>query len=115
MFDKDFFCQRLAELKLSKGINSSKELAKSINISPGALSNLENKKSIPAIDTLISLALYFNVSIDYLVGIDNILDQSKSETTATNMNIDKGDGKVQIEVENLQNMIIEVKFKNILP
>lgn len=46
------------------------ELAKSLNVSKGIISLWENGLREPNMSSLISLAKYFKVSIDYLVGLE---------------------------------------------
>ena len=46
------------------------ELAKIINVSKGAISLWENGKREPTLSSLVALAKYFNVSLDYLVGLE---------------------------------------------
>lgn len=58
---------RLKELREDKQI-SQKEMARVISKTPQAYSLYENGKRSPDIDTLIALAKFFQVSIDYLVG-----------------------------------------------
>ena len=45
------------------------ELAKTLNLSRQAITNLKNGSSLPSLDILCSIAKYFDVSIDYLVGL----------------------------------------------
>ena len=51
---------------------TQKLLAKELNISADSIYNWENGRSEPSIDDLINIAIYFNVSIDFLVGKDKI-------------------------------------------
>ena len=44
------------------------DLAKVLNVSHGTYNNYEQEKFEPNIDTLVKLANYYNVSLDYLVG-----------------------------------------------
>ena len=44
------------------------EVAKQLFIDPTTMCNYEKGKSEPSIETLIKLANYYNVSLDYLVG-----------------------------------------------
>lgn len=105
MFDKEKFCKKLIDLKHSRNI-SSKDLAKIISITPASLSHIENKKSKPNIETLMKLALYFNVSLDYLTGMNDLYNQSNEEISVTNSNFNEK--RIEIEIDNMQ---IEVKFK----
>ena len=58
---------RLNELRKNKGL-TLKDIQKQTGIKRSTYSDYENEKTEPNIKTLIALADYFNVSIDYLVG-----------------------------------------------
>ena len=47
------------------------QLAKALGVSKGIISMWENGLREPTMSSLISLAKFFNVSIDYLVGLEN--------------------------------------------
>ena len=65
------FCERLKELRLEKGVGQI-ELAKAIDVSKGIISLWENGLREPKLSNLIALAKFFEVSIDYLVGLNNL-------------------------------------------
>ena len=67
---KHIFCDRLKELRIEKGIGQI-ELAKAIHASKGIISLWENGLREPKLSYLIALANFFEVSIDYLVGLEN--------------------------------------------
>lgn len=64
------FAIRLRELRTEKGL-SMKQLAKVINTTDAAISNWENCINEPKISYLKSLSLFFGVSTDYLLGLEN--------------------------------------------
>ena len=64
------FSERLRELRIENKI-SRKQLAKSLFVSERLISYWENGERECDFDKLIMLAKYFNVSIDYLVGLVN--------------------------------------------
>lgn len=64
------FAKRLKELRSQKQVSQT-ELAKVLNISNRTISMYEQGYSEPNVETLIKISQYFNVSIDYLVGINN--------------------------------------------
>ena len=66
----DTFSQRLRELRLDKKL-SMKQLAKAINTTDAAVSNWENGINEPKISYLKALALFFNVSSDFLLGLED--------------------------------------------
>ena len=47
------------------------ELAKALNISRQAITNLKNGSSLPSLDVLCAIAKYFDVSTDYLLGLED--------------------------------------------
>ncbi len=59
---------RLKELRAEKGINQVL-LAQNIGVSKGIISLWENGLREPTLSSLIVLATFFDVSIDYLVGL----------------------------------------------
>lgn len=64
------FAQRLRELRYERHL-SMKQLAKAIDTTDAAISNWENEINEPKISYLISLAKYFGVSCDYLLGLED--------------------------------------------
>ena len=64
------FSERLKELRIEKNVGQV-ELAKQINVSKGIISLWENNLREPKLSNLIALAKYFDVTIDYLVGLSN--------------------------------------------
>jgi DNA-binding XRE family transcriptional regulator len=67
----EVFSKRLKELRREKAV-TQKIVAQNIGISERAYIDLENGKYFPAYETLIALADYFGVSLDWLAGrVDN--------------------------------------------
>ena len=64
------FSQRLRELWQDKGL-SMKQLAKELGTTDAAVSNWENGINEPKISYLKSIAVYFNVTADYLIGLED--------------------------------------------
>ena len=64
------FTERLKELRTEKNINQV-ELSAEIGVSKGIISLCENGLREPGMYSLIQLAKFFDVSIDYLVGISD--------------------------------------------
>ena len=61
------FCAILDKLKTERNI-LQKDIAKSIGVSLRAYQRYEHGEREPSMSTLIALADYFNVSLDYLTG-----------------------------------------------
>ena len=64
---KNCFSTRLSTLRKENNL-SLETTGKAIGVSNQAISKLEKGSGLPSFDVLCSLADYFDVSIDYLVG-----------------------------------------------
>ena len=64
------FCERLKELRQEKKLGQI-ELAKRLDVSKGIISLWENGLREPSMSSLILLSKFFDVTIDYLVGLED--------------------------------------------
>lgn len=64
------FSERLKELRENKGW-SLREFAFNLKVSQTAINRWENNLRIPNIEILRNIALVFNVTSDYLIGLEN--------------------------------------------
>lgn len=62
--------QRLADLRNDKGLKQA-ELAEILGVAKRNISLYENNDSIPRDPVKVKIALYFDVSLDYLMGLDD--------------------------------------------
>lgn len=60
------FAEKLKELRSQQKI-SQEELAKAIGVSRSTIAGYETKSREPDLSTLVKIATYFNVSVDYLI------------------------------------------------
>lgn len=67
MFNREIFAERFKKLRLEKSI-SQQEIATSLGVDRSIVSHWERGTRIPSLDIAYSLADYFEVSLDYLVG-----------------------------------------------
>ena len=61
--------QRLKELRMEKGLTQT-ELAKILNTTQKSISKYENEYLDVSTETIIKICKYFDVSADYLLGLD---------------------------------------------
>lgn len=86
------YIDRLRALRIDNDIKQ-KDIAKIINKSQQGYAHIENRKAKLAIEDLTILAKFYNVSIDYLVGLTNdpkphyIKNQINVKTNKGNINI----------------------------
>lgn len=67
------FSDILKNLRRSRNL-SQKQFAQELFISPAAISQYENGRTMPSRDNLERIAKYFDVSTDYLLGTSPIAD-----------------------------------------
>ena len=64
------FGKRLKELRIEKGL-SIERLAEDVGIGKSSISRWENAQAYVYAIYVVRLAQYFNVSVDYLLGLEN--------------------------------------------
>lgn len=64
------FAERLKELRKEEKISTIK-LAEKLGVKGPTVSRWENNKMSPSIDQLYKIAVYFKVSADYLIGLED--------------------------------------------
>lgn len=67
---ENLFCQRLKALRLEKEISQAK-LAVMFDVTQQTVNKWEHNQSEPTYDTLRKLAVFFDVTTDYLLGLSN--------------------------------------------
>lgn len=85
--------ERLKEVRESRNLSQA-AVAERIEVTNAAISAYELNTSTPSLETFIKLALFFNVSADYLLGLDKrnivrakILPQEQQKKILTLLNI----------------------------
>ena len=64
------FGDRIKILRTSHNL-SQVQLAERLNVSKQTVSNWENNNILPSVEMLMKIALFFSVSTDYLLELDN--------------------------------------------
>ena len=64
------FCERLKELRLSKNL-TQKEVADACDVTATCICQLETGARNPTGSTVATLAIFFDVSTDYLLGLED--------------------------------------------
>ena len=73
---KKLFGERLKNLRLQNN-EYQKDLAEEIGVGVSMVSTWEKGINYPQVEKLIEIATYYNVSTDYLLGLDNNKETSK--------------------------------------
>lgn len=64
------FGLRLKELRESKKLSQA-EVAARLNVVPSTISGYENNTITPSLEQFTRLAILYNTSLDYMMGLDN--------------------------------------------
>ena len=91
---------RIKELRLSKAIKQV-DFAKMLGVSQATVSGWESEKYQPDRDTLIKMASYFDVSVDYLIGNSPIKKEKKKGVQVPVL----GDVRAGYPMEAVENII----------
>lgn len=93
--------EQIKTLRMARNI-SQVELAKKLGVSKQSVSNWENNNIQPSIDMLMKIAAFFDVSTDYLLGID------RKQTVST-------DGLSEEEISHIKLLITDITKKRDSP
>lgn len=76
---ENIFAVNLKNLRIEKGLNQT-ELAEKLFINKSMISSYEKGTRMPSLDVLMQLTFIFNVSVDYMLGVqrDEVEDKQKS-------------------------------------
>lgn len=91
---------RIKELRLSKAIKQV-DFAKMLGVSQATVSGWESDKYQPDRDTLIKMASYFDVSVDYLIGNSPIKKEKKKGVQVPVL----GDVRAGYPMEAVENIV----------
>lgn len=70
MFSEKIFAERLKVLRQSQNL-TLQQLGEKLGATKATIGNLENCNKQPSMTMVIKIAEYFNVSVDYLLGLSN--------------------------------------------
>ncbi len=79
------FGENLRTLRAARGL-TQKELGERVGLSKAVVSKYENALGYPTLDTLITLAEFFGVTTDYLLGVKNQKTADVSGLTEEQLN-----------------------------
>lgn len=86
------FDERLTELRKETPFNQ-KDFANELGLEPSKYNKWENGKTVPDFETVITLAKYFNVTVDYLVGNSDV---RKWENAGVNSELGLTDKSIEV-------------------
>lgn len=64
------FGMRLRELRDAKGLSQT-DVAERLDVTRSTISGYENNIITPSVEQLVKLAVLYNVSLDYMMGMEN--------------------------------------------
>ena len=97
------FPERIRLLRKSQDL-SQVELAGRLGVSKQSVSNWENGNILPSIDMLVKISTVFNVSTDYILGLDNRSSGARCYLEVTGLSVEK--------IAHLQQIINDMRWQN---
>ena len=82
------FPERIRLLRKSQDL-SQVELAGRLGVSKQSVSNWENGNILPSIDMLVKISTVFNVSTDYILGLDNRSSGDRCYLEVTGLSVER--------------------------
>jgi len=76
--NSDIFAKRFKELRINAGVTQT-EVSKYLGITKATVSYYESGKRMPSNAIIRKIATYFKVPIDFLLGMDYIMEDSNDE------------------------------------
>lgn len=76
--DNEIFAKRFKELRINAGVTQT-EVSKYLGITKATVSYYESGKRMPSNVIIRKIATYFKVPIDYLLGMDYVMEDSNDE------------------------------------
>jgi len=96
--------ENLRKLRIKNELTQEK-LAEVLGVSPQAISRWENNSTYPDITMLPSIANYYNVSIDELIGMDEIRNVEKINSTFSSVHEYESKGMIDEAIQTLREAI----------
>lgn len=101
--------EKLRELRKEKGI-SLKELGAEMGVAESTMSLYENGKRQPDYETLLKLAEYFGVTVDYLLRGDDNFERLPEELVILNRNAKKWPHEKQKKLLEMARVMFKEDF-----
>lgn len=76
--NNEIFAKRFKELRMNSGVTQT-EVSKYLGITKATVSYYESCKRMPSHSMIKKIATYFKVPIDYLLGMDYVMEDSNDE------------------------------------
>ncbi len=107
-------CLKVGIMNIYKQLRKNKnltqdEFSKILNVDRSTISKWEQDKAIPDIKMLSTLANFFNVSIDYLLGKTNTYDPPKTNTIVV---FGRGTGREEYHMSDEQIKLLKSLIEN---
>lgn len=102
------FSERLKSLRKEKGLEAQ-YVAEKLNVAKSTYSGYENNKSKPSFEILESIAMLFDVSVDYLLGRTDV---KKYDTEISAFSTISTDGLSDEDIEAVRSIVEALKKKH---
>ena len=101
-----YFSEKFKKNRKAKDL-TQEQIAEIFHVSPQAISRWENGATYPDIEILPSIAAYFKISVDELLGLDKIKDKKRIEEISKEVYDKWNGGHMDVALEILRNAVRE--------
>jgi len=101
-----YFSEVFKQQRKAKDL-TQEQVAEIFHVSPQAISRWENGATYPDIEILPSIAAYFNITVDELLGVDKIKDKERIEEIIKEVTDKWNSGHIDEALEILRKAVRE--------
>jgi len=107
---KTLFAKRLREIREKKRL-TQKDLAKHFDVTPVAYGGWERGDAEPSLENLAEISKYFNVTVDWLLGLDDRIDELKREIVVELRKIGKNADVANAIITHLNEQLVGLETR----
>lgn len=108
-----YFSEKFKQNRKAKDL-TQEQLAEIFHVSPQAISRWEIGATCPDIELLPSIASYFNITVDELLGVDKIKDKERIEEMMKEVHDKLSNGHINDALEILRNAVREFPHEYVI-
>jgi transcriptional regulator with XRE-family HTH domain len=108
-----YISEKLKQFRKARDL-TQEQIADVFNVSPQSVSRWETGATYPDMELLPSIASYFNITVDELLGVDKIKDKERIEKIQNEVNEKWESGHINDAVEILRNAVREFPHEYVM-
>ncbi len=99
MIDEKFICERISELRTKRNI-SARDMSLSIGQNPGYINSIENKKSLPSMQTFLYICDFLEITPQEFFDVENDWSPIIADIVSCCRKLDPDNQEIVLSVAN---------------